>query len=232
MKKILAIILALACTLTLFACKKDDSIESKIASVEKMYENSAPTKIVTHIDNKVGSRVYEAELTFVKGKIGSNAATVYTYWEDQFRDVASGSGPQVVGPVNRVSGSEEYLEGSGYRVNGGRWDDEGTDFAPARGDVKIDLTLDYLIDPKYENDVLSFSVAPENASKVFGTILDNDLEDESITENISVSVSNAGTEISGITISYIISGGDDYPDIEVTVTSVYTYDLEEITLTK
>ncbi len=236
MKKIIAVILALVCVFAMFSCKDNDSIEAKIEGIAKMYESSAPTKIVTQIKNTVGERVYEAELTFTTGSVGANKATVYEWWEDDFRSVSEGSGSTIVGAVKRVTGREEYLEGTGYRVsnNGitGKWDAEGTDFAPSRGAIKIDLTVENLIDPKYENDTLTFSVAPANASKVLGTVLDDQLGDDAISGNVSVSVTSQGMEITGVTISYVVAGEGDYPDVTVTITSAYTYDLEEITITK
>lgn len=231
MKKIIALILALTCSIALFSCEKE-GIESDVKNVASMYASSAPTKIVATVKNTVGTRVYEGEHVLVTGKIGDKVATVYTYWYEEIRGVEEGSDSEILGPEKTVEGSLEYLEDSGLRENGGKWDDEGYNFAPAAGAIAINLKFSSLINPKYENNVLTFEVAPANAVDVLGVIVGEDLDENAITENISVTVKNAGSVITGITVAYTIAQTDDYPSVVTTIDVVYTYDLEKITLTK
>ena len=232
MKKIIALVLALTCSIALFSCGKKDGIEKDVKDVASMYESSAPTKIVTTVKNTVGTREYDAEYTLVTGKIGDKIATVYTYWYEKLRSVEDGANSEIVGPEEIVKGSREFLEDSGVRENGGKWDDEGYNFAPAAGDIAIDLKFSNLVDPKYENNVLTFSVAPDKAQDVLAVVLGEDLDEGAIAGNVSVTITNAGSVITGITVVYTVAATDDYPEIVTTVSAVYTYDLEKITLTK
>ncbi len=232
MKKIIAIILALTCVFAMFSCKEKNTIENALKEVEKMYVSSAPTKIVTKTSNVVGNTTYDGEYVLTTGKIGDKLATTYTYWYEELRPISDGSSSQVIGPKVKIEGSKEYLEEYGLRVNGGEWDASGFNFAPAAGDIAITLDVKYLVEPKYENNTLTFSVKPQYAEEVLGVVIGYELDEEAITENISVVIKDAGSLISSVDITYTVDGGEEYPDTVVKVSAVYTYDLEKISISK
>ena len=76
-------------------------------------------------------------------------ATVQKYEQDYMRTVAEGANAAIVGPIATDSGSLEYLEGYGRRINGGFWDENGLNFGPTAGSIAINLEDSLLKDVKY-----------------------------------------------------------------------------------
>lgn len=229
MKKIIAIILAITCAFALFSCG-DDEIEASVASVNEMYENSAPTKAYITTVKAVDGVEYNGEYTLVTGKVGGAIATQYTYSYEVLRPVDEGAGSNILDAKKVISGSKEFLDGKGVRVNGGSWNPDGYNFAPTSGAIAINITMSNIKDPVYADNTLTFKVAPEKAQEVFGTALDNNLEEGAISGDIEVSVTNAGSVITGVVITYSVEGEDDYPDSVITITAEYSYDLQKITM--
>ena len=230
MKKIIAILLALSCIFALASCK-GNATKNAIENIEEMYKSCAPTKIVTTTTNTVEKDVFRGEYVLVTGKVGNKLATTLTYWYERLRSVEDGSTPVIVDKIEKVEGTREWLEDQGIRENGGFWL-EGLNFAPTAGSLAVNLDADNLIEPKYENNTLSFSVAPENAAKVLGAVIGEGLDGATLAGNVSITITHVENFISGITVSYTIDGGENYPDTAVVISSVYTYDIEKITISK
>ena len=77
---------------------------------------------------------------------------------------------------------------------------------------------------------ISKTVEAANATAVFG-------QDYEIASDASVVITANSAVITGITVSYteIIESDDEdieYPEASITISTVYTYDIEEITLVK
>ena len=223
MKKIIAIILAITCVFAMFSCqgKKADPIES----LNEMYKASAPTKVVTNTTEVLGSITLTGTYTLKTGKIDGKIATTYTYSYQELRAIEDGLA-SVEKPWIEISGSKEYLEDKGVRVNGGSWDEEGFNFAPAAGSIAFNVSKDNVTDLVADDaaKTVTFKVAADKTAAVFG-------EENAIGADVSVTVTHDGAVITGATLSYTVaSAEDEYPDTVVEIKIAYTYDLEEITI--
>lgn len=223
MKKIIAIILAITCAFAMFSCqgKKADPIDT----LNAMYKASAPTKVVTDTTEVLGSITLTGTYTLKTGKIDGKIATTYTYSYQELRAVNDGL-ESVEKPWIEVSGTKEYLEDKGVRIDGGSWDDEGFNFAPSAGSIVVNVTKDNVTDIVADDaaKTITFKVAADKTAEVFG-------EENAVAADVSVTVTHDGAVITGTTLSYTVEGAEDkYPDAVVTIKVVYTYDLEEITI--
>ena len=243
MKKIIALILALCCVFAISSCGfidglfgNDDEEVDGIAVFKQLYSVSEPTKVVTNYTTLIGGVTLKGNSTLATGAINNGkTATVLTYSYEVLQSVQSGA-TEVVTPImgDPVTGSREYVEGRGERIDGGAWDAEGQDFAPKAGSIAINLDETKLTDCTYSasGDIktLSFTVLAENVEAVFGA-------DSEISSDVTVVITANAAVVTGISISYteIIESEDEdveYPTASVTITTVYTYDIEEITLVK
>ena len=230
MKKIIAIILAITCVFALFSCG-DDGVEADVASINEMYKNSAPTLTVVETTQDFGSGdPLEGRYVLQTGKVGGAVATVYTYSYEVLRSVEDGAGSEIKKVQEAITGSKEFLEGKGVRENGGQWNPDGYNFAPLAGAMALNLDMKNLTDPVYANNTLNFKVAVDKAQEVFGTIINNDLEEDAIAADLEVEIKHAGSVITSVVIKYAITGEDDYPDSQVIVKATYSYDLQKITM--
>lgn len=237
MKKILAIILALACTFSLFSCGDDE-----IAKVKGMFDASVPTKIVTTTEQSIGdgSIVLNGYYELVTGTIytgtSSSVATVSKYTYEELNTVEEGSGESAVGPVKTVNGSKEFMAGKGIRVDGGSWT-EGYNFAPSAGSISLNLTKKLLAKSSYKDHVFTCTVSPKNASKVLNMEI-------SASSDVQITVKDNGAEITYVSITYTVVDvppindktgkpeREQYPDTVVTIETVYSYGLQEVDLVK
>lgn len=223
MKKIIAIILAITCAFAMFSCQKEKA--DPIDTLNVMYKASAPTKVVTATTEVLGSITLTGTSTLKTGKIDGKIATTYTYSYQELREIKEGIS-SVEKPWIEVSGSKDYLEDKGVRINGGSWDEEGFNFAPAAGSIAIKLTKDNVTDFTADEatKTITFKVAADKTAEVFG-------EENAIASDVSVTVTHDGAVVTSTALSYTIeSTEDEYPDAVVTVKVDYTYDLEEITI--
>ena len=223
MKKILAIILALASVFAMFSCG-GDGIEEQVEAVKTMYSVSTPTKIATTTTNTIGNTVLDGTYTLITGKIDGKLATVMQFEYEEFATVDEGKGEIITGAVKTVSGSREFHEDRGVRENGGKWE-EGFNFAPSAGDIALNLDLENLTEVKYENNTLSFIIPADKTAAVLG-------EENAIEADVAVSIVNDGAVITGITMNYTLEAEGDYPETVVVVTTSYEYDIQEVTLVK
>ena len=242
MKKIIALMLALACSFALFACGEEEVVTNGVLDTIQYYDNSQPTRVETVtcqtiLDDDGVSTVEELNgyYLLVTGKINGKIATVKTYTHDVLRSVEEGSKNEIVPPVDTVSGSEEYLEGYGRRIDGGPWNPSGYNFSPAVGAIKIGITEANITNWTYEeaqyNNTLSFTVTKDKVAEVFGADADGNpvIPDDS---DVKVVITNNGAVVTGITISYSVEAEGDFPARNVTVSVTYGYAVEEVTLTK
>lgn len=242
MKKIIALLLALACSFALFACGEEEVVTNGVLDTISYYENSQPTRVETVTsqiilddDGESTVEVLNGNYLLVTGKINGKIATVKTYTQDILRSIEEGSGNEVLPPKTTVSGSEEYLEDYGYRMDGGNWDPNGYNFSPAMGAIKIGITEAnvgaYTYDEAKYNNTLTFTVANDKIGEVFG--LDDEGEPVIYADSdVSVVITNNGSVVTSITLSYSVDADGDYPARNVTVSVTYGYAVEEVTLTK
>lgn len=226
MKKILSLIIVLACALSLFACGGGNGGNgdlTDIQAINKMYSVSCPTKIETTSTQLIEGRTLTGTETIIAGKIDGKDAAVYEYSYEQFAAIEDASSSPIVTTQRRT----EYLEGYGTRNNGGSWNAEGADFSPKNGSIAIVLT-----DETVENETLSedgktftCTVKAENTAAVFG-------EARAVAADVSVTITTNGTVVTGVVLTYNVAATASTPAVAVTITTNYSYDIEAITLTK
>ncbi len=241
MKKIIALILALACVFALAACGEDPVPEKTpeelaIEATLAYYAASAPTKVVTKTSRDFdGYYELKGEYVLVTGRIDGKIATVRTYTQDTLRTIEDGSSADIREVIEQITGSEEYFEDKGTRTNGGSWREDGLNFAPSAGSLGIAITATNITDITYVeakyNNVLSFTVPEDNVDAVFGVDEDENsyFDHES---DIKVTVTNNGAVITSIVIEYEIEADDEYPGQKVSIITDYSYELEAVTLVK
>lgn len=240
MKKIICMLLVLACSFALFACGKEEEL-SGAQKTAQYYENSLPTKVVTTsaqsiVNNKgVVVTTLEGKYTLVTGTIAGKIATVQEYEQDYVREVADGANANVVGPIDKETGSLEYLEDYGRRVNGGAWDAKGLNFGPTAGSIAINLDESLITNANYtegENGIntLTFTVPNANIAAVFGANAD---ETALLTasSDVEVTITNDGALVTSITISYTaVEKTRYYPERRVVLTTEYEYGVQNVEL--
>ncbi len=247
MKKIIALILALCILATgVVLCfvfdvfsffGKDVEETDGIEVFKRLYSVSEPTKVVVSQTTVLGNVTLKGSSTLATGALNDGRiATVYTYNYEVLQSVQTGAG-SVITPImgEPLTGSREYVEGQGSREDGGAWDATGTNFAPKAGSIAINLDETKLKNCTYTTDgalqTLSFTVEAANAVSVFGD------EANEIVSDVNVVITANAAVVTGITISYseeLVSEDEDiaYPEANITISTVYTYDIEEITLVK
>ena len=239
MKKIICLLLVLACSFAMFACGKEEELTGAQKTAQ-FYENSLPTKVVTTStqsiinDSGVAVQTLNGKYELVTGTIAGKLATVQTYEQDYLREVADGANAVVVGPIATEKGSLEYLEDYGRRTNGGAWDPNGLNFGPTAGSIAINLDESLLQNVKYtegENGIntLTFTVPNANIAAVFGADSD-DVALLTASSDVEVTITNNGAFVQSIAISYSIEGTRYYPERQITMITEYAYDVQDVEL--
>lgn len=231
MKKLLALILTLSLSvLALVGCKggDEDPEVAGLDAVKAMYAISQPTKVVATTTHQFGSNTLIGTYVLTTGYIdGDTPAATYKSNYQKMRDIDSGSGQQVLGPIEDVETLVEYVEGKGTRetVNGKRssWKKDGESIIPAKGVIAINLDASIITQFTYENNVLTFTVPAASTETVLG---------KAIAADTLVVITTNGVEVIGISISYTETGNAEI-NMEQTAVSIeveYTYDLETVTI--
>lgn len=239
MKKIICLLLVLACSFAMFACGKEEELTGAQKTAQ-FYENSLPTKVVTTStqsiinDSGVAVQTLNGKYELVTGTIAGKLATVQTYEQDYIREVAEGANAVVVGPIGTETGSLEYLEGYGRRTNGGSWDPNGLNFGPTAGSIAINLDDSLLQNAKYTEgedgiNTLTFTVLNANIAAVFGADSD-DVALLTASSDVEVTITNNGAFVQSISISYSIAGTRYYPERQITMITEYEYDVQNVEL--
>ena len=238
MKKIISLLLVLACSFALFACGEEEVLTGPQKTAQ-CYANSLPTKVVTtstqSIINASGVAVQtlNGKYELVTGTIAGKLATVQTYEQDYILEVAEGANSEIVGPIGTKKGSLEYLEDYGRRTNGGAWDAKGLNFGPTAGSIAINLEDSLLTNVTYtEGDginTLTFTVPNANIAAVFGPNAD---DEALLTANsdVTVTIVDNGAFVKSITFSYSIDGTRYYPKRQVVMTTTYEYGVQDVEL--
>lgn len=225
MKRIIALILSLVCIFALFSCGEEEAVFD-ITVISDMYAASAPTKVVITTVEQVGEyTTLNGKETYVTGRVDGKVTSKYESEKDVLREVTGSA--EVKPYIETVKYSKVYHDGK-ISENGGKWT-SGLNFAPSKGDIAIELDPQYLSNIVYnaEEGKLTFSVSADNTPFVFG-------EDVVIDSDVDVVITNDGAVITGIELSYVIAADEEngYPETTVSVKTVYTYDLEMITIDK
>lgn len=157
MKKIICLILALACCFTFFACgKTDETLEAFLGMVNA----SEPTNITTKTTHTRGDVVYNGMYTTVMNENGF----VFTYEYEEKAPVAADS---TTGSVITKSGEIVY-DGEKYTVDG-----ETTTVAPDIAYMSLTLNLNAETIGEYrlsrDGNTLTAEISAEQVKAIFGT---------------------------------------------------------------
>lgn len=223
MKKIVAFILALACSFALFSCGE---AKDTIKKVNKMYKAIVPTKIVTETTQDIGSHVLEGEYVLAMGTVDGKSVSTLYYNYQKLRSVEDGAGDTIVEPWETVTLTKEYHEDKGLRENGGKWQKDGNDFAPSIDDIAFEFSAKRVKDVVEDEATrtISFVIPKDNTADIFG-------EDMAPTADVSVTITHDGAAIMSITISYTVAADSkSHPDIVTTIKTVYSYEPQEISI--
>jgi hypothetical protein len=186
-----------------------------------MYNSTAPTKIIIETTQKIGDITLVIETKLVTGKIDGNKAAIYEYRKQELRPISNGD--EELSVFSEETAKQEYLEGTGYRVNGGEWEDE-FDFAPGAGAIAIKLSEKDVKDFKEDKAAKSYTfvIPADKTEKVLGKATGAD---------VAVVITHDGAAIAGITLTYTVPATNSkYEDTVVTIKAKYTYDTEDITI--
>lgn len=224
MKKIISIVLVLVCMFTLFSCEDENTTQTALKDINDMYNAISPSLVSTETTRNFGEYALTNKSTLKVGTVDGFAVSVYEYSNQQLRDIASGSGADILDVVETVTGIREYHEEYGYRENGGKWDENGDDFTPETGATALKLTEATVQDFKIDeaNKTYTFTVLAADTEAVFGQAIESD---------VAVTITHSGADIVGLTLSYAIkSKNKDHPEVQVTVKVSYSYESQTITI--
>ena len=182
MKKIICLILALACCFTLFACGKTD--ETLEAFLEKV-NATEPTTITTKTTHTRGDVVYNGMYTTVMNEDGF----VFTYEYDEKAPITADS---TTGSIITKSGEIVY-DGAKYTVNG-----ETTTVAPdiAYMSLTLNLTAETVGEYRLSRDgnTLTAEISADQVQAIFGT--------EISTTAATLTLKIAGNRLSRVILEY------------------------------
>ena len=255
MKKIIGFLLIISlCLPALFACDNlKDSLPSEIpqvntdekelsdvAKVAKMYEVSAPTKVVATTKQVLVKDVLELDGSYemLTGYVNGVAAYIFTSNTESIRTVEEGGKNDEVKAIKVPTEIiEEYIEGIGLRVSTtvdnqttvGDWDNnpEIETKAIGKGKMAINIKDKYLTDVEYKDGVLSFTIPKDKVSSVLGKTYA-----KYISGDVKVVITNDGAQITSIELEYTISGdtSSNVGASKMYVKVEYSYDIEKITI--
>jgi predicted small lipoprotein YifL len=241
MKKIFAILLVVACMFSVVSCnlfgpKEEPEEQPKdradIVLFNQMLKESVPTQAVTVVEQKLGRTTFESTYTLTTGTVAGKAATTLESKVQTLKSVQEGNTEAIETTTEYLW----YLEGKGISENRGRkWDPEGTNFAPKVGTLIFNLKSENFEEIEYdeEKSTLYLTVLADKSTEV----LKNFLAPEQVFEyDAFITITAAGGRIISITVEYTIPGdviGDidnliDVEEIEVVISTTYSYGLQEI----
>ena len=182
MKKIICLILALACCFTFFACgKTDETLEAYLGMVNA----SEPTTITTKTTHTRGDVVYNGMYTTVMNDEGF----VFTYEYDEKAPIIADS---TTGSIITKSG-EIVFDGKTYTVNG-----EATTVAPDIAYMSLTLNLNADTIGSYtlsrDGNTLTAKVSAEQVKAIFGTSFN--------TTDATLTLKVAGGRLSRVILEY------------------------------
>lgn len=236
MKKILAILLVLACLFSVASCnKKQEAAEENLQKFSNMFASSVPTQAVTVVTQEFNNGVaLESNYTLTTGTVDGKTASTLVSSVQTLSDITEGT---LNYKTTKVT-NEWYYEGFGTSTNKGKsWNAEGTNFAPVAGSLGMNLHQDYIAyyDYKVEGntETLILEVYEENSYEVLKNFLGVDQNFEYYT---IITIVAAGERISSVEIEYLVYEHEvgtmenyvEVSDMYITIHVDYSYDIQDI----
>ena len=218
MKKIITIILAIACAFTLFSC--GGGVSATIDDIDSMYNAVTPSRSEVTVTKAFGKFVLKTTSTLVIGEVDGFRVTTFNQTVDKPNEIDESVNAIILGAIGTEAFSWVYHEDLGYKENGGKWNLEAADPTPETGAIALNLSSSTVeeFNNDEENKVITFIVLPENSEEVFGYELPS---------NASVTIVHSGADIASVKIEYTETYPDLdnelYPEIAVTIEAKYSY---------
>ena len=239
MKKLIAILLALACTLALFACSAppvggdgelnppaDAEVQDILDALSELIRTSTPTQSkVTTVTGNADINL-KSDLTITMGELSGKTAALYVHEYESLNDVGA------TAAKTKVVETKEYVDGMGLRIDGGLWEVDQPSFVrrltPYR--MNLDGTLIKSVRASDDGMIVSFTVPMDNASDVFTSFDAKTIA--SMTSDISVRIETDGSSVTTMSIVYETKSVTNMANPTVEIKAQYSYDLQSITLLK
>ena len=206
-------------THTCTVCSATYIVSAEVSFVARCYANSTPTKIVGNTVQQFGDRRLKGYYELITDTIGGKEAARYYTKYDKMRTVEEGATEVVVGAIETVEQTMEYLEGKGVRYDGaGSWVNEGS-FAPLKGAIAVNLDGSLLKNISFENNTLSFIVPADATETVLGIAVDS---------AVSVTIVTDGEVVLAIDMLYSLPAKDNVQETSVSIEVDYSYDNEQL----
>lgn len=224
MKKILSIVLVLACVFAMFSCGEAEDIMKKVDSI---FNAVAPTKIETTTEESFDGKLTLTSTSVLKtGKVDGFDASTYEYVKQELISIEDGAGDTEKLPFEETRGILEYHDDKGLRVDGGKWDVDGENFAPTAGEMAPKFSAKNAKDVKEdkETNTITFVVPADKTEAVFG-------KDAAPAADVFVTLTHDGSAVTSIVLTYKVEAEKkNQPDIEVKITVLYSYKAEQINI--
>ncbi|HBJ19219.1 MAG TPA: hypothetical protein DDY70_05740 [Clostridiales bacterium] len=191
MKKIISLLLLLACVFAFAACSPTSTGPKDIFTLAK--SSVSPTRIVTDVtyQEKDGGSIYTGH--YVTESEGQNAIMTYEYTRPARLDEAADSETKTVKGTIYYKDGKVSTDGDTYETEALVW--SGGKFALDKG-----LLADIQISE--DERTLTATLTPENAEKILGTKFDTNGN-----SNITLTVKSNGTYITNVNITYTSPSG-------------------------
>jgi hypothetical protein len=238
MKKLIAILLVAASMLVMASCSMGGGEQPPVSNTEtqktldaltELIRKSSPTKsevttVVGNADISLNSKE-----TAVRGEVSGKEASLWAREYETLNDLGAESAAKTL-----VTEREEYVEGMGVRVDGGRWEDLPNPIRQIRPyRINLDASLIQGFSVNEDKTAFSFAVPFKNVAAVL-TGMDKSAV-ASITTDVSVVIETDGAAVTRISLSYdmksiTLDANSKMENCKVTLDAIYSYDLQSITL--
>ena len=198
MKKIICLLLALACMFAVVSCASKSE-----ASIQDIINQNKPTKVTTLV-SFAGAKTLNGK--FINTIDNVNGLSIYEYDFERLAKVSEMNS----GSIKSIQGKIYYKNGQISKNEGETWESTGVSEA-----VNFKLQLDERNFKTFEytpdGNSVNATIAPENVQAVLGIAI-------STAEDVSVNIVTNGKYLNRITISYKTTDG-----AAVVVDTSYTY---------
>lgn len=239
MKKLIAILLVLACMLAIASCganggttppagdggnteqpSTDAEAQKILDDLTTMIRDSRPTKSVTTTRTGSDDVHLDSEIIIVKGELSGKEAGTYKKTYETFNEVGAKDAKTV------TVETKEYLEGKGVRENRGDWVDMDS-FLKRIQPYRPNLDTAFIEGFSYNKDKTTFEfvILNENLSYVL-----TNMDVSNIVNDVTVVIETDGAAVTRIALNYDMRTVANMEKPHVTVEALYSYNLESVEL--
>lgn len=219
MKKIITIILAIACAFTLFSCGGET--QATIDEINDMYNAVSPSRVEVTATKAFGKFNMTTKSVLKIGEVDGFTVTMFNQTVEKPNEIDENVNAIILGAIGAEEYSWVYHDDLGYKENGGKWDLEAE--PPETGTIALNISEDTVSDfnNDVENKTITFTVLPEDSEEVFGYELPSEA---------SVTIVHSGADIASVKIEYSEYNEDNekFPEIAVTVEAKYSYVTQQV----